>query len=46
VYAVNYNVKILSALKSYPTRQCELSSCKKMVKHSQNMLIASGILKI
>jgi hypothetical protein len=43
VYATNYNVKILSALKSYPQRQCELSSLEKMVKHSQNMLVASEI---
>jgi hypothetical protein len=43
VYATNYNVKILSALKSYPQRQCELLSLEKMVKHSQNMLVASEI---
>jgi hypothetical protein len=44
VYATNYNVKILSALKSYPQRRCELSSLEKMVKHSQNMLVASEIV--
>jgi len=44
VYATNYNVKILSALKSYPQRRCELSSLKKMVRHSQNMSVASGIV--
>jgi len=43
VYATNYNVKILSALKSYLQRQCELLSLEKMVKHSQNMLVASEI---
>jgi Large eukaryotic DNA virus major capsid protein/Major capsid protein N-terminus len=46
VYATNYNVKILSALKSYLQRQCELLSLKKMVKHSQNMLVASEIFCI
>jgi hypothetical protein len=30
-------------LKSYPQRQCELLSLEKMVKHSQNMLVASEI---
>jgi hypothetical protein len=44
VYATNYNVKILNALKSYPQRQCEPLSLEKMVKHSQNMLVASEIL--
>jgi hypothetical protein len=44
VYATNYNVKILSALKSYLQRQCELLSLEKMVKHSQNMLVASEIV--
>ena len=44
VYATNYNVKILSALKSYLQRQCELLSLEKIVKHSQNMLVASGIV--
>jgi hypothetical protein len=44
VYATNYNVKILSALKSYLQRQCELLSLKKIVKHSQNMLVASEIV--
>jgi len=44
VYATNYNVKILSALKSYLQRQCELLSLKKMVKHSHNMLVASEIV--
>jgi hypothetical protein len=43
VYATNYNVKILSALKSYLQRQSELLSLIKIVKHSQNMLVASGI---
>ena len=44
VYATNYNVKILSALKSYLQRQCELLSLEKIVKHSQNMLVASEIV--
>ena len=44
VYATNYNVKILSALKSYQQRQSELLSLKKIVKHSHNMLVASGIV--
>jgi hypothetical protein len=44
VYATNYNVKFLSALKSYLQRQSELLSLKKMVKHSQNMLVASEIV--
>jgi hypothetical protein len=44
VYATNYNVKILSALKSYLQRQSELLSLIKIVKHSQNMLVASGIV--
>jgi hypothetical protein len=44
VYATNYNVKILSALKSYLQRLCELLSLEKMVKHSQNMLVASEIV--
>jgi hypothetical protein len=44
VYATNYNVKKLSALKSYLQRQCELLSLEKMVKHSQNMLVASEIV--
>jgi hypothetical protein len=44
VYATNYNVKILSALKSYLTRLCEQWSCEKMVKHSQNMLVASEMI--
>ena len=43
VYATNYNVKILSALKSYLQRLSELLSLTKIVKHSQNMLVASGI---
>jgi len=43
VYATNYNVKNLSALKSYPKRLCEQWSFEKMVKHSQNMLVASEI---
>jgi hypothetical protein len=43
VYATNYNVKILSALKSYLQRQSELLSLTKIVRHSQNMLVASGI---
>ena len=32
VYAVNYNVKIRSALKSYPTRRCGSTSCIKSVR--------------
>jgi hypothetical protein len=44
VYATNYNVKILSALKSYLQRQSELLSLKKIVKHSHNMLVASEIV--
>ena len=44
VYATNYNVKILSALKSYLQRQCELLSLEKIVKHSHNMLVASEIV--
>jgi hypothetical protein len=44
VYATNYNVKNLSALKSYPSRLCEQWSCENSVKHSQNMLVASGIV--
>ncbi len=43
VYATNYNVKILSALKSYLQRQSELLSLKKIVKHSHKMLVASEI---
>jgi len=43
VYATNYNVKILSALKSNLQRLSELLSLTKIVKHSQNMLVASGI---
>jgi hypothetical protein len=46
VYATNYNVKILSALKSYLQRQCELLSLKKIVKHSHKMLVASEIICI
>jgi len=43
VYATNYNVKNLSALKSYPKKLCEQWFFEKMVKHSQNMLVASEI---
>jgi len=43
VYAKNYNVKNLSALKNYPSRSRELWSCKNMVKHSRNVLVVSGI---
>ena len=32
VYAVNYNVKTRSALKSYPTRRCGSTSCIKSVR--------------
>jgi hypothetical protein len=42
VYATNYNV-ILSALKSYQLQQSELLFGEKIVKHSQNMLVASEI---
>jgi hypothetical protein len=38
VYAVNYNVKIRSALKSYPTRRCGISSCVKSVRLPQKCL--------
>jgi hypothetical protein len=44
VYATNYNVENLSALKSYQQRQSELLSLNKIVKHSQNMLVASEIV--
>ena len=44
VYATNYNVKNLSALKSYPSRLCEQWSCEKMVKYSQNILVASRMI--
>ena len=44
VYATNYNVKNLSALKSYPSRLCEQWSCEKMVKYSQNILVASEMI--
>jgi hypothetical protein len=38
VYAINYNVKIRSALKSYPTRRCGISSCVKSVRLPQKCL--------
>jgi len=44
VYATNYNVKKLSALKSYPSRLREKWSCKKSVRRSQYASVASGIV--
>jgi hypothetical protein len=44
VYATNYNVKKLSALKSYPSRLREKWSCIKSVRRSQYASVASGIV--
>ena len=46
VYAVNYNVNSLNALKNCPIELCEQWFYEKMVRHSQNMSAVSEILCI